>query len=370
MKLNSTNNKQAVYVSYSKKFSFLLVFLVDLKLLFHGCKISNDMDIFLIFRWKEVLSAKSSDNQNRMGKLIQRFPTAAASVMDRCIQRSLPQRSITYDFRLLDPGPDDQSGLNAEPFFGLMFMVKHKQTDLLVHDLSRKLLKIKWRSYGWFVYWTNLALFSLFLTFMTYFMLTQRKLVTLKPQNNADSDDDNDDDFMQKDAFHNATGFLILIFASFHLVKEIYQIFTQRMGYFKQWTNALEWVLYLSTIMFVIPYVFPSASKLRGDPRISWQMGTVAVFLGYINLILFVQTLNYVGIYVTMFFRVATTVLKTIGLFTLFAVAFSVVFYILFREQVGHYILKLFTAIGRTQKRMNGENVSQNFEERLFIITS
>ena len=290
------------------------------------------MNIFVISRWREVLSAKSPDDQNRMGKLIQRFPAVTASVMDRCIQRSLPQRSITYDFSLLDPGPDDHSGLNAEPFFGLMVMVKHKQTDLLVHDLSRKLLKIKWRSYGWFVYWTNLVVFSLFLALMTYFMLTQRKLVTLRPKNDADYDDD---DFMQKDgAFHDISGFLILIFASFHLAKELYQIFTQRMEYFKQWTNALEWVLYLSTIMFVLPYVFTSASSLRGDPRISWQMGTVAVFLGYMNLILFVQTLDYVGIYVTMFFRVATTVLKTIGLFTLFAVAFSVVFYILFREQV------------------------------------
>lgn len=318
------------------------------------------MNVFLVSRWRDVLSAKSPDDQNRMGKLIQRFPVVAASVMNRCIQRSLPQRSITYDFRLLDPGPDDQSGLNAEPFFGLMFMVKHKQTDLLVHDLSRKLLKIKWRCYGWFVYWTNLVVYSLFLALMTYFMLTQRKLVTLKPDNDEDSDDDIDDNFMQKDSFNNISGFLILIFASFHLAKELYQIFTQRMEYFKQWTNALEWVLYVATIMFVLPYVFPSASSLRGDPRISWQMGTVAVFLGYMNLILFVQTLDYVGIYVTMFIRVATTVLKTIGLFTLFAVAFSVVFYILFREQVNYYILKLFTTIGRT-KRQLGISVTRFF---------
>jgi len=268
-----------------------------------------------------------------MGKLIQRFPVAAASVMDRCIQRSLPQRSITYDFRLLDPGPDDQSGPNEEPFFGLMVMVKHKQMDLLVHDLCRKLLKIKWRSYGWFVYWTNLVVYSLFLALMTYFMLTQRKLVTLKPKNDQDSDDD-DDHFKHKDDFNNITGFLILIFASFHLAKELYQMFTQRMEYFKQWTNVLEWVLYVSTMVFVLPYVYPSTSSLQGDPRISWQLGTVAVFLGYVNLILFVETLDYVGIYVTMFFRVATTVLKTISLFMLFAVAFSVVFYILFREQV------------------------------------
>ena len=315
------------------------------------------------------MSAKSPDDQNRMGKLIQRFPVAAASVMDRCIQRSLPQRSITYDFRLLDPGPDDQSGPNDEPFYGLMVMIKHKQTDLLVHDLCRKLLKIKWRCYGWFVYWTNLVAYSLFLFLMTYFMLTQRQLVTLKPPKSNDSDDDDDDNFMKKDTFNNITGFLILIFASFHLAKELYQMFTQRMEYFKQWTNALEWVLYLATIMFVLPYVFTSASSLRGNPRISWQMGTVAVFLGYMNLILFVQTLDYVGIYVTMFFRVTTTVLKTIGLFTLFAVAFSVVFHILFREQVKHYILKLFTTIGRTRRKAwnCGDKVFQDFEERLFI---
>ena len=248
-------------------------------------------------------------------------------------------------------------------------MIKHKQTDLLVHDLCRKLLKIKWRCYGWFVYWTNLVAYSLFLFLMTYFMLTQRQLVTFKPQKSNDSDDDDDDNFMKKDTFNNITGFLILIFASFHLAKELYQMFTQRMEYFKQWTNALEWVLYLATIMFVLPYVFTSASSLRGNPRISWPMGTVAVFLGYMNLILFVQTLDYVGIYVTMFFRVTTTVLKTIGLFTLFAVAFSVVFHILFREQVKHYILKLFTTIGRTRRKAwnCGDKVFQDFEERLFI---
>ncbi len=266
-----------------------------------------------------------------MGKLIQRFPDAATSVLDRCIQQSLPQRSITYDFSLLDPGPDDQSGPSGEPFFGLMVMVKHKQTDLLVHDLSRKLLKIKWRSYGWFVYWTNLVVYSLFLVLMTYFMLTQRAEVVLKPKH----DESDDENFKPKDVMGNIIAALILIFASFHLAKEFYQMFVQRVAYFKQWTNLVEWVLYLSTIMFILPYVFPSfQSPLGGDPRVTWQVGTVAVFLGYINLILFVQTLDYVGIYVTMFLRVATTVVKTIGLFLLFAVAFSVVFYILFREQV------------------------------------
>ena len=284
-------------------------------------------------RWREIMSAKSPDGQNRMGKLIQRFPDAAKCVMDRCIKRSLNKRSIAYDFRLLDPGPDDQSGPNEEPFFGLVVMVSYKQKDLLVHDLCRKLLKIKWRSYGWFVYWTNLVMFSLYLFLMTFFMLDKRRKVVLKRKHDKEADHDM---FEQKEVFQKIVPYLILVFALLHLAKELYQVCLQRAAYFKEWTNILEWVLYVSTIIFILPYVSSGLSSLRGDIRVTWQIGAVAVFLGYCNLILFAQTLDHVGIYVTMFFQVAMTVLKTISLFMLFAVAFSVVFYILFREQVKH----------------------------------
>lgn len=286
-------------------------------------------------RWREVLSAKSSDGQNRMGKLIQRFPDSAKSVLDRCIQRSTTSRSITYDFSLLDPGPDDSSGPSGRPFFGLAVMVEYKQKDLLVHDVSRKLLRIKWRVYGWFVYWTNLILFSIFLGLLTYFMLHERGNVVLKPKSSY-VDDEEEAVFRRNETnvFKHLVEFLILIFASFHLLKELYQIYVQRLEYFKQVTNLMEWVLYLSTIIFILPYIFESLTSLRSYPNLTWQLGTLAVFLGYVNLILFVQTLDYVGIYVTMFFQVATTVGKAISLLALFSVAFSVVFFILFREQV------------------------------------
>ena len=283
-------------------------------------------------RWRDILSAKSPDGENRMGKLIRRFPDAAKSVMDRCIQRSLAQQSIAYDFRLLDPGPDDQSGPGNEPFSGLMEMVTHKQKDLLVHDLCRKLLKIKWRTYGWFVFWTNLTLYAVFLFVMSYFMLTQREQIKL--QKSKDTGNDLDDIYEKKQSFNLVSPYLILVFASIHLVKEFCQIAVQRTEYFKQSTNLLEWALYVTTIVFILPYTSSSLASLRGDPRVTWQIGTVAIFLGYMNLILFVQTLEHVGIYVTMFFQVAKTVLQAISFFALFALAFSVVFFILFKEQV------------------------------------
>ena len=276
------------------------------------------------------MSAKSLDGGNRMGKLIQRFPDAARSVMDRCIQRSAAKRSITYDFRLLDPGCTDESGPGNEPFFGLLEMVKHKRKDLLVHALSRKLLAVKWRTYGWFVFWTNLAMYAVFLFVMSYFMLTQRKQITLTKRHNANSENV----FKKNNKFNEISPYLILVFALFHLLKELYQIGAQRMKYFTQATNLLEWILYLGTAIFILPYVSSDLGYLRGDPRVAWQIGTVAIFLGYMNLILFMQTLKRVGIYVTMFFQVARTVLQALSFFTLFSLAFSVVFFILFKEQV------------------------------------
>ena len=123
-----------------------------------------------------------------------------------------------------------------------MEMVKGKQKDLLCHDLCRKLFKIKWRTYGWGVYWTNLGLFSFFLFLMTYFMLTQRQGIKFQK-----TIGDPDDIFEKKNAFNELIPILILIFASFHLIKELYQIATQRMAYFKHLTNLLEWALYLFT---------------------------------------------------------------------------------------------------------------------------
>ena len=260
--------------------------------------------------------------------------------MDSSIQKSLPQSSIIYDFHLIDPGPDDQSGPNGEPFFALAAMVKHRRKDLLTHALSRKLLKLKWRTYGWFIYWTNLVLYALFLCFMTTFMLTRRKSVTLEDSQNVSK--------MKKfeitRPINAVIPYLILLFASVHLVKEVYQIFQQRKSYFKQWTNLLEWALYLSTMIFILPYVSKSLSVFGQYPNISWQIGTVAIFLGYMDLILFVQTLEHVGIYVTMFLQVTMTILKAFSLFAMFALAFSVVFFILFKEQVIFLIFLTMTS--------------------------
>lgn len=58
------------------------------------------------------------------------------------------------------------------------------------------------------------------------------------------------------------------------------------------------------------------------------------MFLGFTNLILFLRVLSRVGLYVNMYLEVVKTLIKVMSLFVIFILAFSLVFYILFKEEV------------------------------------
>ena len=53
----------------------------------------------------------------------------------------------------------------------LMIMVEHNQTALLAHPLVTSLLQFKWAKFGRHVYYTNLAIYCLYLTFLTVYIM-------------------------------------------------------------------------------------------------------------------------------------------------------------------------------------------------------
>ena len=54
----------------------------------------------------------------------------------------------------------------------LMVMVRNDQEDLLAHPLVGSLLRHKWRSFGRYVYYTNLFIYVVFLVFLTGYVCT------------------------------------------------------------------------------------------------------------------------------------------------------------------------------------------------------
>ena len=268
-----------------------------------------------------------------MERLIQQFPEAAEVVLDRCVQRSTSKRTVTYDFRMLDPGPDDRSGRDAGRFFGLETMFDCNQKSLLLHPLSRKLLKLTWRKFGLTVYLANLIIYLTFVCTLSVFVMTERRGIQI-PSNHSIRANFQPDFFEGKNDVNKIVPYIISALALVLLAKEMYQLAMQRYRYFKDPSNCIECAMFVTVIIFLLPYTLGVDYILDRSPSIFWQIGTIAVFLSFVDLVFFLQTMDYIGLYITMFLEVMKTLCKVLVLFVLFGVAFALVFYILLKEEV------------------------------------
>ena len=281
--------------------------------------------------------------------LIEYFPEAASLVMDHCIKRSShiksdPNYTEYYDFHLLDPGPDDESGLDGNRFFGPTTMVKYNREGLLLHPLTQKLLDVKWASFGGYIYYFNLLTYLVFLITYTVFVVTERNAQDFNPikkeANGGKRSVKASDIFTKATKFNEVVLFIAVIFVGAHIAKEIFQLLVQGLKYFKDPSNITEWALYLTTVSFMMPYLLTS-DQLQStfgslqNPRNLWVTGIFSIFLSYINAILFLRRFQTFGIYVNMFLEVTKTVGRVMLVFFIFILAFSIVFFILFKEQVG-----------------------------------
>ena len=287
--------------------------------------------------------------------------------MDRSVQPSTsvnindPDYSVRYDFHLLDPGPDDPSSVKGRRFFAPAAMVKHGREQLLQHPLTTKLLEQKWSTFGKGLYYINFFSYILFVAVYSVFIIKERERLTFVASRMSEEvvevyDDPYDPEyeweivenvttyvsdsiFENQTAFSRAFSYVVLANALLHIFKEICQLFVKRLEYFADVTNLLEWVLYVTTVIFVIPYTMPvawvnEAFNQSKEKSFMWTNGLVSIFLCYVNLVLFLRRFRLLGIYVTMYVEVTKTMLKVMSVFSVFILGFTIVFFVLFKEQV------------------------------------
>ena len=275
-----------------------------------------------------------------MKLLIEHFPESAELLMDRCIKRSEmtssndPQFTVTYDFRLLDPGPDDPAFLNGRRFFGPSTMVKNERKQLLLHPLTQVLLNQKWSTFGRFVHYFNFLSYLVFVTLFSAFIVIEREEFAFgrhRPFSHYEGETYQP----------NGMSYIVFSFTVVHLSKEILQMSIERFKYFMEISNVMEWVLYGTAFAFMIPFVMPDdvtndqfEAMIHPDRR--WILGVTSIFLCYANLVLFLRRFRLFGIYVTMFLEVTQTLFKTLLVFSVCLVGFSIVFFVLFKEQVSN----------------------------------
>ena len=129
-------------------------------------------------------------------------------------------------------------------------------------------------------------------------------------------------------AFIYISAIVVVILSLFRLFLEGIELVTQRWRYLLDWVNWMEIVLFLSSIIYVWVFHVDCLCPLTWQ----WQIGVVAVFLGWIDLIVFISKFPFTGIYVLMLVKILYTFLRMLILSVLLVLGFGLTFYLAFTQ--------------------------------------
>ena len=133
-----------------------------------------------------------------------------------------------------------------------------------------------------------------------------------------------------------------IVFALIRLLMQLFGLCMLMGRYCRDCKWHYNWKEFLSRtfygivrfLLFVFAIAFASVFTSQ-CPCISngqWQVGVLAVFLGWINAITFIKLVPQLGNYVLMFLNVIYSLLKMLILGFLLVMAFGLAFYMLFRN--------------------------------------
>lgn len=123
---------------------------------------------------------------------------------------------------------------------------------------------------------------------------------------------------------------IVFGYAICRILAEAFQFTQERLSYLVDWVNWLEVVMCILSGGFA--WIFQTDCLCPKEWQ--WQIGTIAVFLAWIDLIVIIRKLPLTGtgIYVVMFLDIFYTFCRMIFLSALLVVAFGLTFYMAFFE--------------------------------------
>ncbi|XP_067833241.1 transient receptor potential cation channel subfamily A member 1-like [Heptranchias perlo] len=301
-------------------------------------------------------------------EMIEHLPEAFTDLLDRCMTESSDDRksinfSIEYNFKYLQcplkyrKRVKDDKLVQYAPLTTLNAMIHYNQVELLNHPVCKQFLQMKWRMYGVKAHVMNMALNLVLLLPITFLIIVSRphafnnQSQTALNSTQAVTAPWKED---QESSMHKICTIAVFVMSILGVCKEIFQILQQRRQYLLDSSNLLDWLMCVTSILFVIPWMLHISHPLQ------WQCGTVSAFSAWVNFLLYLQRFEISGIYVVMFGEILKTLFQIMILFFFLILAFGLAFYILLYEQMayGTPVLSLM----KTLAMMLGDiNYNENF---------
>ncbi|KAK6188192.1 hypothetical protein SNE40_004425 [Patella caerulea] len=292
-------------------------------------------------RWQEVLECCSESYGCPMLGFIQHLPEVCMAVLDRCQTYSnhdgkSAELYIEYNFKYLrcemTYASDQSKNRDYRPLKPLNTMVQHGRVECLSHPVVVNYLKMKWNSYGMWFYTLYLLVYATYLALLTAFIVQSDSLKHYDKPNVTNTTMEmlhgNKLDGYERHPQFMAYNVVISVYCILNIIKEVFQMITQKKKYFEDPQNFLEWALYLLTLFFLAPFLLGYSFHWQ------WEIGTLAVFTAWFNCLVFLQRFDFFGIYVVMFLEILKTLIQVICVFSILIIAFGLSFFILLsREQ-------------------------------------
>ncbi|XP_065839881.1 transient receptor potential cation channel subfamily A member 1-like isoform X2 [Oscarella lobularis] len=290
-------------------------------------------------RWREFMKPQGDREKSQLQILMEASPQAAKKLLDNCvISQNQPEEKNfknVYEFTYLQGVTDKESPIPfGQSMATLKHMVERKIENCLAHPVSVTFLNSKWRRLGWTLYIFNLLVYSTFLALLTTYV------VGYFPYPHCD-----ENVVCHRDV---PIRYVILAFSALNLLKELSQLWSNHIYYFLEFTNILEWALYSMAIVFMNPggVIFRKDSE-NCCPSSVWVVGAIAIFLAWMNMVLFWRRFAQFGLYVVMISTMVITLIKVIAVVALLVFSYGIVFLLLFRNKtdfkdLGVAVLKAF----------------------------
>ena len=135
----------------------------------------------------------------------------------------------------------------------------------------------------------------------------------------------------EKTVFFYLSGSIISLYSGLYLIFEAIQLIRRRKKYLVEYENYIQVIMFILILIFVFPY---SRNDCWYHPHWRWQVGTVGVFLAWVNSFMLLKEAPFLGQPITMLLNVYSNFVRIIYLPVLLILTFSMPFYmIFFREE-------------------------------------
>ena len=343
-------------------------------------------------RWQECLDLHSPLRHHPMLQLVVQMPEVAKAVLDKCHTRSILNSEHRdyweeFNFKYLQLLPetdtkrdrndnDTDSNTSEHTFFNNLIsstqhkgstssdlslqkkepttlpvaavrkMTRYNRVTLITHPVVEAYLKVKWRSYGWWVFMVSCILHVLMVAFLSAFIViaprpgyaanttmqsndgsaanTTLQSNDTRPGSAANttlqSNSTSGVETYPLSTSTNAIRAVLLALCAFNTICYIGMIIPMRSKIFlvlKDTWTLIAGVALISTFVFLIP----------NEPI--WEAGALACFIAWFQLVMELKPLGTFGIYVMMFLAITRTVLRVLVIAFLLIAAFAFSLYIL-----------------------------------------